>query len=293
MLSRGTVGMLVILGSAFIGGTAFFFVWDHEHQVFSGLSPQNPSPDQAFYAELPATSTQATDTIAATSTGKSIDLPIVVYHIVRPSYPSDSAAVRAIALTPETFAAEMQHLKAGGYHVVRFSDLEAYFKDGTALPSKPIILSFDDGWGDQFVYAFPILEKYHYPATFFVFTNAIGRRGFLSWSDLHRMLAAGMTVGDHTRSHPYLTHITDQAVLWDEIYGSKQTLEKRLGVPVNEIAYPFGMYDPAIVALVKKAGYLSARGDYWSGNRQTADKLYALSAINAPTTTASFESRFP
>lgn len=267
-------------------GGALFVVKsrDKTDGLVNGVSLGN----QAFYAEISTTSMQS---FPSPVTGK-LNLPILVYHIVRPRYLSDSRAVRAIALTPRTFNAEMKYLGAAGYHVVQFSDLENYFQSGKTLPSNPIILSFDDGWSDQFVYAFPILEKYHYAATFFVFTNSIGHRGFLTWNELRQLLAAGMTIGDHTRSHPYLTSITNPAVLWNEINGSKQVLEKNLGVTINEFAYPFGAYNPAVIAMVKKAGYRSARGDYFSGE-QVANRLYELSAINAPTTTVLFERRFP
>ena len=250
----------------------------------------NQSNDQASYAEVSTTSLQGSPFVA-TSTRK-IGLPVIVYHIVRPSYGNDSAAIKALALTPETFDAEMDYLGTAGYHVVQFSDLENYFANGTPLPMNPIIISFDDGWSDQFTYAFPILEKYHYTATFFVFTNAIGRPGFLSWDNLNALVATGMTIGSHSESHPYLSHISDPTKLWNEINGSKQILQDHLGITVNEFAYPFGMYNAYIISLVQKAGYKSARGDFFSGE-QSVDRLYTLSAMNAPTTTALFERRFP
>lgn len=243
-----------------------------------------------LYAETSTTSPPLSTLIGTNE--KRVNLPILVYHVVRPSYPSDSVSVRAIAMTPEIFDAEMSHLKNAGYHVVRFSDLEAYFSSNTPLPFRPVILSFDDGWSDQFIYAFPILQKYQYPATFFVFTNAIGHKGFLTWDNLHALVAAGMTIGDHTRSHPYLTSITSTTTLRSEIEGSQKILKERLGVPVNEFAYPFGQYNPTIVSIVREAGYSAARGDYYTGE-QSADRLFELSATNAPTTTARFEQLFP
>ncbi len=280
--------VLLVLGLSVASGVIFFA---KDQSGISGPLPLQGTPleNQARYAELSTTS-QQTSAAPAFSVEK-LNLPILVYHIVRPSYPGDSRAVRAIALTPETFGAEMKYLRTAGYHVVHFGDLEAYFKTGAPLPPKPIILSFDDGWSDQFAYAFPILKAYGYTATFFVFTNAIGHRGFLSWNELRQLLAAGMTIGDHTRSHPYLTGISSSTVLWNEIDGSKKLLEKQLGVSINEFAYPFGAYNTAIQTLVKKAGYASARGDYFSGE-QTANRLYDLSAMNAPTTTALFEKKF-
>lgn len=247
-------------------------------------------PGETRSAEI---SMSASPAPSAASTTPRVLLPILVYHIVRPNYPNDSAAVRALALTPGVFDAELAHLKDAGYHVVGFPDLEAYFASSTPLPRKPVVLSFDDGWYDQFRYAFPILEKHQDTATFFVFTNAVGRRKFLSWDDLRALVAAGMTIGDHTRSHPYLPQITDPQHLRDEIEGSKRLLENELGVPVTEFAYPFGQYNRALMALVKKAGFKSARADYWNGGVQSLDRLYALAALNAPTTTAAFDRQFP
>ncbi|MCX6787679.1 MAG: polysaccharide deacetylase family protein [Candidatus Kaiserbacteria bacterium] len=243
--------------------------------------------DQAFYAE-------GTTAMAAHSASSAthIAMPILVYHIVRPSYDSDSAAVRALAHTPEIFEAELQYLLAAGYHSVSFNDLENRLQYGTPLPSKPILLSFDDGWGDQYDYAFPILKKLQVTATFFVFTNSIGRRGFLTWDKLKEMRAAGMTIGSHSRTHPYLTSIDSSEALWSEIADSKKILEKHLGVTINEFAYPFGQYNAAIAAMVEKAGYRSARGDYVNGEHR-ADHLYELGALNAPTTLELFKKKLP
>ncbi len=261
------------------------------NQQQSRTQPLVPSSseDQSRYAEVATTSGEMPAAMASST--MSINVPILVYHIVRPAYPDDSRAVRALALTPETFDAQMMYLARAGYHVISFAALEDYFKRHIALPEKPVILSFDDGWKDQFTYAFPLLVKNKYPATFFIFTNSIGRHGFISWEDLQIMQSAGMTIGSHSLSHPYLTRVAT-STLWGEINDSKRILEQHLGVSVNEFAYPFGNYNPAIIAIVKKAGYRSARGDYESGE-QSPDRLYQLSALNAPTTTALFEKKFP
>jgi len=246
--------------------------------------------DQSRYAEVATTSEERVVRIASTTTA--IQLPILVYHIVRPAYPDDSRAVRALALTPETFDNELLYLALAGYHVISFTDLENYFLRNEPLPKKPIILTFDDGWKDQFTYAFPLLLKNHFSATFFVFTNAIGRPDFVSWEDLKVMRDAGMTIGSHSRSHPYLTRIASTTTLQNEIRGSRRILEEHLGIPITEFAYPFGRYNADIVTMVKEAGYRSARGDFESG-KQSLDRLFELSALNAPTTTVLFEKKFP
>lgn len=282
MFTLARIPLLLAIFAAIAGGAAFL----------SARTKTEPPVNQAAYAEVPTDATPAAP-VAATSSSAVARVPILVYHIVRPSHPNDSAAVRTLAHTPEVFDAEMKYLAGAGYHVISFGDLERHFRSGAVLPSNPIIISFDDGWRNQFEYAFPILEKYGYPATFFIFTRSIGARGFVTWDNVRTMRAAGMTVGSHSFSHPFLTRMTDPILLWNEIYGSKKELEKNLGVTVDEFAYPFGQYDADIVALVKKAGYASARGDYYYGATQSADRLYELSALNAPTTTALFARRFP
>lgn len=245
---------------------------------------------EAVYSDILTPVAPPAPTVPVTAEG--ITVPIVVYHIVRPSYPSDNAAVRKLALTPETFDAQMKYLGDAKYNIINFSDVENYFKNGTPLPANPIIISFDDGWSNQYRYAFPILKKYQYPATFFVFTNAIDKKGFFTWDQLHELMNAGMTIGSHSLSHPFLTKIKSEAVLWDEIYGSKQILEQKLGIKVNDFAYPFGQFNALATALVERAGYLSSRGDYMTKDRAFT-RPFEISAINSPTTLEQFKLKFP
>ncbi|MCX6736045.1 MAG: polysaccharide deacetylase family protein [Candidatus Parcubacteria bacterium] len=242
--------------------------------------------NQALYAEVPSSKTPLT---LSTISTEAVQVPILVYHIIRPSYASDSAQVRALAQTPEIFDAQMQYLRDNNYHVISFTQLENYFNRGTPLPPHSVIISFDDGWGDQFKYAFPILQTYNYTATFFVFTNPINTRGFMTWDNLRALKDAGMTIGAHSRSHPFLNKITNPDILTNEINGSKKSIEEHLGITVRQFAYPFGQYNASTTAEVRKAGFSSARGDYvLKTGLQSAELLYELNAFNVPTTTALF-----
>ena len=144
-------------------------------------------------------------------------VPILVYHHISQSAPEGSPGLRRLTVTAEIFAQQMQYLQDNGYHVITFSDLADYFEKGRELPTLPVIISFDDGWETQFEYALPSLEKYHYPATFFVVTNYIGRPSFISWPQLQTLLTDGMVIGSHSRSHPRLSKIKDSEELWDKI----------------------------------------------------------------------------
>ena len=281
--------LITFLVFALIGGIALFAGDVHG---LTGSVEFTSSNDESRYAEVASVLDQSPTTVAS-STAK-LKLPILVYHIVRPSDPSDSQAVKDIAQTPEVFDAQMKYLADAGYRIVSFADLERHYKSGAALPRNPVIISFDDGWSNQFRYAFPILKKYRYSATFFVFTNPIGiNKSFITWGELREMRAAGQTIGSHSLSHPYLTRISDPTKLWNEVASSKERLEKELGAPVTEFAYPFGQYNPSIVAMVEKAGYTSARGDRSYRSEQTADRLFSLDAMNAPTSIELFKQKFP
>ena len=214
-----------------------------------------------------------------------VEVPIIVYHHIRQSVPVGSRTERRLTVTVEIFADQMQYLHESGYHVITFATLVDYLNEGSELPAKPVIISFDDGWSDQFEYALPKLENYHYSATFFVVTNSVGSPGFLSWSQLRRMRAEGMEIGSHSRSHPHLDKINNPALLWDQIYTSKRILESQLGMAVDDFAYPYGAYNATTASTVRSAGYWVARACCVGGIQSDA---YALRAVMVPNDLAQF-----
>jgi len=214
-----------------------------------------------------------------------VEVPILVYHHIRQFTPVGSRAERRLTVTVEIFDLQMKYIQENGYHIINFAALIDHLKEANALPAKPVIISFDDGWEDQFVYALPILEKYNHTATFFVVTNFVGASGFLSWPQLRRMLAEGMKIGSHSRSHPRLDQINNPDMLWDQIYASKQILERQLGTAVDEFAYPYGSYNITTVSAVRAAGYQAARACCIGRVQSDA---YALGAVMAPNDLAKF-----
>jgi peptidoglycan/xylan/chitin deacetylase (PgdA/CDA1 family) len=181
----------------------------------------------------------------------SVDLPILVYHHVRPG------STNTLFVSPEVLDRQLKYLQGNGFHTVSFTDLADYFEKGKPLPLHPMIISFDDGWENQFEYAFPILQKYHDTATFYVVTNYLDHPNFLTTEQLQTMVAAGMTIGCHSQSHPNLTSVGHEHA-WNEIAGAKAILEAE-GFKIDTFAYPYGAYDRKLVAMVQAAGFRSAR----------------------------------
>ncbi len=198
---------------------------------------------------------------SATSSSRSVRIPVLVYHSVRLHIKGESKLQDAYDITPQLLEQELIYLNTNGYHAVSFADVNRYFDDGTPLPNKPVILSFDDGWKNQYEHALLVLLKYNTKATFFIYTNPIDHKKahWMSWDEVKTLDKMGMEIGGHSRTHPVLTKITSDAGLDKEISGSKKILESHLGHPVKVFAYPFGMHNAAVDAAVKRAGYASAR----------------------------------
>jgi peptidoglycan/xylan/chitin deacetylase (PgdA/CDA1 family) len=192
---------------------------------------------------------------------------ILLYHHVAPieSAPKQADRVRdngwSFTHSPEAFEFQMRELRRRGYRCVSLGQLvdeiQATGKEG----HDSVVVTFDDGWVDNYVNAFPLLKKLGLPATFFVTTRQTtdGRSdsGRMNCDQLREMAAQGMTIGSHTRSHPDLTRIPEASAR-DEIAGSKADLERTLGVPVDFLAYPGGAFNTRVAEMAREAGYRAA-----------------------------------
>jgi peptidoglycan/xylan/chitin deacetylase (PgdA/CDA1 family) len=216
-----------------------------------------------------------------------VRVPILVYHSVRPhSKRKESVYQEIYDVSPELFRRQLEYLRENAYTTISFGELADYFDSGAPLPEHPIILSFDDGWKNQYEYAFPLLKEFRMTGTFFIFTNAINRGNHLTWEQLREMRDAGISIEAHTKTHPYLIKITDPEELSREISGSKKILEEELGEETTSLAYPFGQYDDASIAKAKATGFRTARS-LRGGSIQRESERYILRASLA---TDSFES---
>lgn len=213
----------------------------------------------------------------------------------------------ALAISPADFEKQMQGLKDAGFTVIGMQDFLAWRRGEKDIPAKSALITIDDGYISGYEIAWPILKKFNYPFTMFIYIDYIASGGkSMTWDQLAEMRDAGVDIQSHSYSHSNLKHpgsLVDkrtqvrvaqdiQALGMDgwlrkEIVGSKQFLEKRLGIRANVFAYPFGKYNPKALELVKEAGYEAAFTVY--GQRLTqgspADLLgrYAIES-NKPQT---------
>ena len=215
--------------------------------------------------------------VTAPAPGGEANVPILMYHHIG-DLPIDATELQTTwTVTSKNFDAQMQWLAHSSFHPISMAQLVAHLKNRQPLPAKPIIISFDDGWEEQFSTAFPIMTRYGLSGTFFVYTQPLDHTEFMTWAQVQALAAGGMDIQSHSITHPHLRTMAPDAA-FKEIADSKATLEKRLGRPVVAFCYPFGEHNNAIVEMVKRAGYESAV-TLASGYRQRTDEIYLLRRI--------------
>ena len=227
-------------------------------------------------------------TLPTPSPPSAVWVPIVTHHGTRWGWRTDTSPMGLYDVTPTVLARQLQYLHDHGYSSISFDQLAQALAGNIQLPEKPIIISFDDGWVSQYREAFPLLQRYGLTATFFVYTEKIGQHAnFFTWDQLREMAAAGMEIGSHTLTHPNLNRISDIAELKRQIAESKLVLEEQLDQPVTALAYPYGLYNDRVVAMVQAAGYTTARGVSFGTTHAAADR-FTLNAMTAPRTLNAF-----
>lgn len=191
------------------------------------------------------------------------DAAILMYHSVGENFDKPGT----LNVSECVFEKQMKFLHDNNYHVISLPELARLLKTRARVPFKTVVLTFDDGYENNYTHAYPILKKYNFPATIFVIAGHVGQKKeeygqqfqFLSSEQLKEMALSGLiTIGAHTKDHVYLPKEHDEAALWGQIHGAKIELEKIIGRPVEVFCYPTGGYTAHIQELIARAGYQAA-----------------------------------
>ncbi len=175
-------------------------------------------------------------------------------------------------ITPEAFEAQMKELQDQKIPVVKMQDFLAWKRGEKAIPPRAAIITIDDGYKSGYEVAWPILKKYKYPFTLFIYTEGIKGGKFgggeaMSWEQLAEMRDAGVDIQAHSATHQDLRKPYDKVQkkklspeeytewLDNEVGGSKMTLEQKLGLQVNAFAVPFGYYNDTVKEAAKRGRF--------------------------------------
>ena len=183
-------------------------------------------------------------------------VPVLMYHVI--VAPPASAQLPELYVDPKTFNQQMEMLEKQGYTGVSLNQVyDAWFKGGK-LPEKPVVVSFDDGYRSQYVYARPELRKLGWPGVLSLIAGRIDQPDAeLTAAMVEQMIKDGWELDSHTINHVDVSQASGSQ-LQSEVAGSRKMLQQRFHQPVNFFCYPSGRYDAQAIQAVRAAGYLGA-----------------------------------
>ena len=260
----------------------------NSNQITPYLPPENIHPDQLFQ-HLPfvvqhvQTPTDHWVVVAGgpadpeapllpplTPIARIAQVPILMYHHISDVAPKN-VLDWSLTVTPTVFNQQLDYLQAHGYHSITLNQLFNALYYGMALPSKPIILTFDDGYADNYQFAYPLLLKHGYSGTFYIISGKVGWDGQMTWGQLQTMLAHGMQMGSHTIHHVDIGQVwlNSHEQAQQELQISQATLQQKLGIVVQHFCYPSGepfrhgswSLQQAVIRLLAQEGYIDATTD--------------------------------
>lgn len=241
-----SVLLLVSFGLPFLHGGG------HVHATVSSL------------ASIPGSLTPAVSPPASEGTNpvpEEMETTILLYHYIEPLSPANSTdKLRANYITtPETLEKHLKYLRDNNYVSIDLYQLYDSLNNGTELPEKTVVITFDDGDVSVYTYAFPLMNRYGFTGTIFMITQFTeeNRKGFLTWDQALEMARAGWRLEPHTKTHPSLRG-NSREYQREQINGSIQSLKERLGYMPRFFAYPYGEYDATSIAVACEVGLWGA-----------------------------------
>jgi peptidoglycan/xylan/chitin deacetylase (PgdA/CDA1 family) len=236
---------------------------------------QNPQPSSTASPAAATPVAAASPKITKPVVDQTAQVIIFCYHRL-----VDKVRYPGTEITPAAFEAQMKELKDRGITVISLQDLLAWKRGEKNIPARCAVISFDDGWKSQYEVAWPIMKKFGYTFTMFIYTEGVrggtlGGGEAITWEQLADLRDNGVDIQAHSATHQDLreghmitvanpgakrtrTKLTGpQYEEWvqSEVVGSKQLLEQRLGIKVNCFAVPFGNYNEHVKELARNAGY--------------------------------------
>lgn len=197
--------------------------------------------------------------VSASAQTGDVEVPVVLYHNIADEF-TDDYYDPFLNVSPDLFYEHISALKNAGYNAITYDMYYDHVHNGASLPYKPILITFDDGYSSNYMYAYPILKELNVKATIFVITDrrgmALSRNPHFSWNQAREMQDSGIIdIQSHTHSHQVATALTDFDLAF-ELKTSKNLIENKLGKKCSVIAFPFGAAGEREIAAAKKAGYL-------------------------------------
>jgi peptidoglycan/xylan/chitin deacetylase (PgdA/CDA1 family) len=177
-----------------------------------------------------------------------------------------------LSVSPQDFATQMDWLAVNRYHPIDFNDVRAYFAGAAPLPSKPVVITFDDGYTDLYTAAFPVLSSHRFKAVAYIVSSFVGQSRYVTKEQILEMDRGGIQIASHTVDHPNLARSSFGSTMY-QLVESKRWLEQLVGHPVIDFAYPSGRASAQVVSALGIAGYDTAVTEQFSLTHSRSDRF--------------------
>jgi len=246
----------------------------------------NPTATQTLTLTITVAATPTADTSAIAGTmptpdgiTRTLSVPILMYHYVS-TPPDDADAIRTdLSVPPELFRAQIGALATAGYQTISLGQLMLALEIGAELPERPVVLTFDDGYVDNYTNALPILLDHGAVGTFFLITGYIDdeQPAYVTWDQVIEMDRLGMAIEAHCHTHVDLSGRDVDYLVW-QMVGSREAIEARTNKPVRFFSYPSGRYDELAIQVLHSANFWGAV-TVNDGAEQRSDAPFELTRI--------------
>lgn len=190
--------------------------------------------------------------------GHCLNVPVLMYHHVQPQAQAVEKGQTAQSVDNEIFDQQMQYLVSQGYAFLSAKELIDALANKSQLPSKSIVVTLDDGYADNFQYAFPVFRKYGVKGNFMISTGLVGGADYLTWEQIREMAGSGVAhFGDHTWSHYAVGYGSEDKIRY-EITTAKNQLAENTGQTIDSFTYPYGSFSDLAVNILKQEGFRGA-----------------------------------
>ena len=249
------------------------------------LLPTGQSKPDRIKKEIPSLKTQVKNDEQRNQVSSRItirqkpEIPVLCYHRIRNSLVSDGKNMKTYSVSPSQFAQQMKALQDNGFHTISPEQLYEYLVHDANLPSKPILITFDDSREEQYRLGATELKKQGFQGLFFIMTVSIDRPGYMTKAQIKNLSDNGHTIGAHSWDHHLVTKY--KGTDWEiQLQKPKKKLESITGKPVNYFAYPSGVWSKEAIPKLKSSGYQLAF--ILSTERDLNEPIYTIRRLIVP-----------
>lgn len=214
------------------------------------LSPntsQSPTPAPTLPSSTPKP-TPSNTTSVERLTHSNISIPVLYYHSIA-NVPENTAV-----LHPDRFVEQVEYLVQQGYQVLSLNDFFKILENKMPSPPKPVLLTFDDGYIDNYTTVMPLLKKYNMPATLFLSTGLVETERYLNWDQVKELAKAGWDIQPHSITHSRLYMLSPEKQ-YEEIMESRRVIEENLGTVADVYCYPYGEFNQTTLNILKQNNF--------------------------------------